>query len=402
MKNSQKSTIFFVALIIAVISQTYPCLANPDARAILLGAAAALQRHKSVEYTATMKEDYPGTEAYAVTATCKLIRDKKDSIWGGKFQINILNDTNQKVQCYYLYDLKLLYVDDELTDTITSFNPHKGQGSGIDGNTRALLRWDSFLRPKRLRDLADKINLIGMHDVEGTPCYELEIIFPEEGVGADLMKDTSRLFVSQKDSIPLLQQWHYTFQDKDWHRELRIHNYKFGKIRDISLTSSMKKNHVINRYVRDPNAYKLLDLGAVAPPIAGTVYQMMGYDSLKFDGKLTLLDFWYQDCEWCIKAFPALENIYEKYKDSAFQIIGINSYDSSEKEMKRLPKFFDYIKMGYNTLLVDKKVPASYHVNGWPSFYIIDKNGKVAFSQPGYSDDLFDTLDKRIAELLKQ
>ena len=128
----------------------------------------------------------------------------------------------------------------------------------------------------------------------------------------------------------------------------------------------------------------------------------MGSDvTLKFDGKVTLLDFWYQDCPWCIKAFGALEKIYGKYKGAAFQLIGVNSFDNNEKNMKRLPNFFNYNKMKYYTLLVEKDVPASYMVKGWPTFYIIDKNGNVAFSQAGYSDELYDTLDKRISKLLK-
>ena len=144
-----------------------------------------------------------------------------------------------------------------------------------------------------------------------------------------------------------------------------------------------------------------MDSGAVAPPVHGTVFQLMTDVTLHDSGKVTLLYFWYHDCPECIATFPAMTKIYNKYKGAAFQLIGVNSIDSTERNMKRLPNFFNYNKMKYYTLLVRNAIPNAYRVHEYPSFYIVDKNGNVAFTHAGYNDELVETLDKKISQLLK-
>jgi len=82
------------------------------------------------------------------------------------------------------------------------------------------------------------------------------------------------------------------------------------------------------------------------------------------------------------------------------QVIGVNSLDSTEPQVQRLTRFCDYNRMKYYTILAEKDLTDLYHVNE-DAFYIIDKDGKVAFAQSGYDKDTFDMLDKRISALLK-
>ena len=238
-------------------------------RSILLGAAAALERHKSVEYTATMRmKFFSGVDTFSYSGNCELLRQKNDTIWGGKFQINTSGDTMTHDHLYWLYDLKTLYAINGNTDTITTYNPHKGESWGFESDNRSGLRWDNFLRPERLSGKAGYgMNIIGTQVVEGTPCYELVIMFPDDGAGTELTKETSWLFVSQKDSIPIRQQWLNTYQGNYQYNELLIHQYTFDKVRDIALSPSVKKKYVLWKYKADTNEAKLLDSGAVAPPL---------------------------------------------------------------------------------------------------------------------------------------
>ena len=68
----------------------------------------------------------------------------------------------------------------------------------------------------------------------------------------------------------------------------------------------------------------------------------------KYRGKVVLLDFWAVWCGPCIAEMPNVKQVYEKYKDANFQIIGI-SLDQGrdtlvgylEKEGITWPQFFD-------------------------------------------------------------
>ena len=42
-----------------------------------------------------------------------------------------------------------------------------------------------------------------------------------------------------------------------------------------------------------------------------------------------------------------------------------------------------------------------YKINGYPSMYIIDKEGKIAFVEIGFNEEKFSKLKEKIEELTK-
>ena len=49
-------------------------------------------------------------------------------------------------------------------------------------------------------------------------------------------------------------------------------------------------------------------------------------------GKYTLIDFWFSHCGPCIVQFPLIRNLYTKYKDTGFDVIGISVDKSADKK----------------------------------------------------------------------
>jgi peroxiredoxin/outer membrane lipoprotein-sorting protein len=96
-------------------------------------------------------------------------------------------------------------------------------------------------------------------------------------------------------------------------------------------------------------------------------------------GKAVLLDFWGAWCGYCREALPDIEMIHRGLKDKGLVVFGI---DSKEPEIAR-----DYLqKNGYTlTSLVDRKEDAVrlYHLEGWPTTVLIDRNGKVVYYGTG-------------------
>ena len=54
------------------------------------------------------------------------------------------------------------------------------------------------------------------------------------------------------------------------------------------------------------------------------------------DAKLTMINFWEPWCGPCVGEMPELQKLYENYRDKGFQILGVYSDFSYEKEMRQV------------------------------------------------------------------
>lgn len=78
------------------------------------------------------------------------------------------------------------------------------------------------------------------------------------------------------------------------------------------------------------------------------------YDNRKFQGKTVIIDIWTTSCSQCIKKFPKLESINEKYKsDSSILIISLNLPIDRNDDYKLAIEYsspFKFKKLFYNGL----------------------------------------------------
>ncbi|WP_338357331.1 TlpA disulfide reductase family protein [Yeosuana marina] len=97
-------------------------------------------------------------------------------------------------------------------------------------------------------------------------------------------------------------------------------------------------------------------------------------------GKVVLIDFWSIRCAPCIKEMPHLRNLYDKYKDMGFEVIGVVAEGDSEK--KRVLKIINENGANWPQLL-DKglNVKVSYHslfkIGALPTVWLLDKKGII-------------------------
>ncbi len=89
-------------------------------------------------------------------------------------------------------------------------------------------------------------------------------------------------------------------------------------------------------------------------------------------------------CKPCIEAILHLNALYKKYKDDGLIVLGVNLQDNLEKKKERILRFLDHTKVDYLKIFVDKKVDKKDNVSGYPTFYIIDRNGRITYSGAGY------------------
>jgi len=125
----------------------------------------------------------------------------------------------------------------------------------------------------------------------------------------------------------------------------------------------------------------------------------------EFKGKYTILEFTWAGCGGCIFIKPFLEEFYKRNKDKA-EVIAIYN-DTKENWMKEGQEH----KVSYQEWSDPERASepvAAYDVNVFPTFVVIDPNGKILDIAPG-SAGLFKVLEhipdaeleKKLKEALK-
>lgn len=96
-------------------------------------------------------------------------------------------------------------------------------------------------------------------------------------------------------------------------------------------------------------------------------------------GNVVLLDFWTFDCWNCYRSFPWLHQLEERLVDSEFNVIGIHTPEfTHEKVRASLVAKIDEFEIKHpvmmdNDFLYWQAMSNRY----WPTFYILDKQGRV-------------------------
>lgn len=113
-------------------------------------------------------------------------------------------------------------------------------------------------------------------------------------------------------------------------------------------------------------------------------------------GVWTLIDFWATWCPDCRKEMPTLKEINEKYF-TKLQMVGV-SFDTDSTKLSQYckdnninwPQYSEYVKWK------DTKISKEYNISWLPTMYLIDPDGKVA-----YTTVLAENMKKKIEELNK-
>ena len=125
-------------------------------------------------------------------------------------------------------------------------------------------------------------------------------------------------------------------------------------------------------------------------------------------GKVVLVDFWGSWCVPCRLSHPALKKLYDKYNAKGFEIIGISNEaaNSTRDKAKQDIAWRKAIKEDGLTWLQVLYDPAindlvkEYDINGYPTKFLIDQNGKFVMRILGNSEKLHAELEAKLAMLL--
>jgi thiol-disulfide isomerase/thioredoxin len=121
------------------------------------------------------------------------------------------------------------------------------------------------------------------------------------------------------------------------------------------------------------------------------------FDVSSFAGRVVYLDFWASWCEPCLKSFPWMNAMFERYGTEGFVILAVNV----DSDRERALAFLDEAKPGFPIAWDEgKRMASAYDLEGMPSTFVFDREGTLRISHVGFRDRDRDTLEESIRELL--
>lgn len=110
-----------------------------------------------------------------------------------------------------------------------------------------------------------------------------------------------------------------------------------------------------------------------------------------FKGRAVILFFWTTWCPHCRDKVPMLNREHKNIKSVGIELLAININEPKN----RIKEFADKNSIAYPVLLdSDGRVSSQYNVIGVPTFILINKEGKVVFSDNSFPSDYKDKLSR--------
>lgn len=147
-----------------------------------------------------------------------------------------------------------------------------------------------------------------------------------------------------------------------------------------------------------------LPVGSVAPPIVTPTINGHGKIDLRaLHGRVVLIDYWATWCGPCQAATPTLQYLHKTYAKQGLTVLGMNVDDP--QTWSNVRPFMKHFGMTYPVAVLSQANVQSvmaYHADGLPSQYLLDKKGRVRWSQAGYSPSEGPMLTALIRRLLAE
>lgn len=116
-----------------------------------------------------------------------------------------------------------------------------------------------------------------------------------------------------------------------------------------------------------------------------------------YRGKVVYLDFWASWCGPCRKSFPWMNEMHARFKEKGFRVVAVN-LDSKRADAD---KFLTQLKPNFDIAFDPPgEIAGLYELQGMPSAYLIDRNGKLHSIHLGFRNKDIPLLEGEIEALL--
>ena len=133
----------------------------------------------------------------------------------------------------------------------------------------------------------------------------------------------------------------------------------------------------------NPDAHISAEVGSAAPDFELESLSGSKVRLSDLRGKPVIVNFWATWCAPCVLEMPNFQKFYENYPD-AFELLAVNSGEP----VNTVENYIKNMGITFPVLLDPQdQVHELYPFRGYPTSYIIDKEGKVRFQHIGIMDE---------------
>ena len=163
----------------------------------------------------------------------------------------------------------------------------------------------------------------------------------------------------------------------------------------------------LNAGVTGGSSGEHVPVGQPAPDFSVQDAAGKDYTLSAYKGNPVVLEFMATWCPHCQDDAPVFTKLNDTYAPKGVQVWGVNAtpvgHDHTSPVTTDDLKWFQETYKTTYPLLFDKalKSTTDYGVNSYPSVYIVDKDGKIAFQPPTDALPTYDQMAAKLDDLLK-
>ena len=119
-------------------------------------------------------------------------------------------------------------------------------------------------------------------------------------------------------------------------------------------------------------------------------------------GRVVLIEFWTFGCINCRNTLPFVKSWHDRYQAKGLTVIGVHSPEfDEERNVESLRREVTSLGIRYAVVTDnDYETWNAYHVEAWPTAFLLDKQGRIRWMHVGEGD--YDEADRLIQKLLAE
>jgi thiol-disulfide isomerase/thioredoxin len=119
-------------------------------------------------------------------------------------------------------------------------------------------------------------------------------------------------------------------------------------------------------------------------------------------GRVVLIEFWTFGCYNCRNTLPFVKTWHDRYQDKGLTVIGVHSPEfDDERKVENLRREVASLGIRYPVVTDnDYQTWNAYHVEAWPTTFLLDKQGRIRWMHVGEGD--YDEAERLIQRLLAE